>query len=299
MPRKPQTHWFGLYQNLRPKVDGHQGVESIYQLIRREAEDTGYDEKVIKRMLNAGAFLERITEGSLSVEQVKCGYAHAELLERLYKLNAQAAQASLKAILDNQVTLKVLRDTLDSMAAESGHAQITARSRARQRVAEHQRLCIKLTQQAGPRFFGNAEGEMVLVKHFRTLRQFILIDNPGQPIAVIPRLGDTSLKEGAAAEELLTLAMSVKRYFQRIWLLLPSDSTLALELVARAEQIGAFESWLYLATPSEESSELTPYRNRRRALEKGVQGEDDSAWEGISLRDGRKLSGSLDPIEKN
>jgi hypothetical protein len=140
---------------------------------------------------------------------------------------------------------------------------------------------------------------MVLVKHFRTLRQFILIDNPGQPIAVIPRLGDTSLKEGAAAEELLTLAMSVKRYFQRIWLLLPSDSTLALELVARAEQIGAFESWLYLATPSEDSSELIPYRNRRRALEKDVQGEDDSAWEGVSLRDGRKLSGSLDPIEKN
>jgi hypothetical protein len=159
MPRKPQTHWFGLYQNLQPKVDGHQGVESIYQLIRREAEDTGYDEKVIKRMLNAGAFLERMTDGSLSVEQVKCGYAHAELLERLYKLNAQAAQASLKAILDNQVTLKVLRETLDSMAAESGHAQITARSRARQRVAEHQRLCIKLAQQAGPRFLATLKAK--------------------------------------------------------------------------------------------------------------------------------------------
>lgn len=298
MPRKPQTHWFGLYQSVRPKIDGHLGDESIYQLIRREADASNYDEKVLKRILNAGAFLERMTDAPLSVERVKCGYTHAELLERLYKLDAQHARACFSEIIDNQMTLSELRETLASLAAESGHAQVTARSRARQRVAEHQRLCIQLAQQAGPLFFGDTEEEMVLVKGFRTLRHFILINDPGQPIAVIPRLGDTSLKEGPAAEELLTLVMSVKRYFQRIWLLLPSNSTLAQELVARAEQIGAFESWLYLATPDEDSSALVPYRNRRRALEKDLRGDDDCAWEGVSLRDGRKLSGSLNPIEK-
>lgn len=299
MPRKAQTHWFGLYRTLRPKINGHEGDESIHQLIRREAQAANYDEKVLKRMLNAGAFLDRISETPLLVEQVKCGFAHVELLERLYKLNAPEAQARITAILNNQVTQKEIREALDSMAAESGHAQLTARSRARQRVAEHQRLCLQLAQRTGSSFFGSPDGEMVLVKRFRTLSNFILINDPDQPIAVIPRLGDSSMKEGPAAEELLTLAMSVKRYFQRIWLLLPSNSTLAQELVARAEQIGAFESWLYLATPSEDSSELIPYRNRRRALEKDLHGKDDSAWEGVSLRDGRKLSGSLVPIEKN
>ncbi|WP_417702913.1 hypothetical protein [Pseudomonas sp.] len=299
MPRKAQTHWFGLYRTLRPKIDAHEGDESIHQLIRREAEAANYDEKVLKRMLNAGAFLDRISETPLLVEQVKCGFAHVELLERLYKLNAPDAQARITAILNNQVTQKQIREALDSMAAESGHAQLTARSRARQRVAEHQRLCLQLAQRTGPSFFGSPDGEMVLVKRFRTLSHFILINDPDQPIAVIPRLGDSSMKEGPAAEELLTLAMSVKRYFQRIWLLLPSNSTLAQELVARAEQIGAFESWLYLATPDEDSSALVPYRNRRRALEKDLRGDDDCAWEGVSLRDGRKLSGSLDPIEKS
>lgn len=299
MPRKAQTHWFGLYRSLRPKIDGHEGDESIHQLIRREAAAANYNEKVLKRMLNAGAFLDRISETPLLVEQVKCGFAHVELLERLYKLNAPEAQARITAILNNQVTQKEIREALDSMAAESGHAQLTARSRARQRVAEHQRLCLQLAQRTGPSFFGSPDSEMVLVKRFRTLSHFILINDPDQPIAVIPRLGDSSMKEGPAAEELLTLAMSVKRYFQRIWLLLPSNSTLAQELVARAEQIGAFESWLYLATPDEDSAALVPYRNRRRALEKDAHGEDDSAWEGVSLRDGRTLSGSLEPIEKS
>ena len=298
MPRKPQTHWFGLYQALRPKIDGHQGDESVYRLIRREAEASNFDEKVIKRMLNAGAFLERMTDSPLTVEQVKCGYAHAEFLERLYKLNAQEAHARFNAILDNQVTLKELRQAIDSLAAESGHAQITARSRARQRVVEHQRLCIQLAQQSGAGFFGSPEGELVLVKNFRALRNFILIDDPQQPIAVIPRLGDSSLKEGPAAEELLKLVTSVKRYFHRLWLVLSSDSLLAQELVARAEQIGALNSWLYLAIPNPDSSGLIPYLNRRRILEKDVDGEDDCAWEGVSLRDGRKLSGSLNPIEK-
>ncbi|MCY1376231.1 hypothetical protein D9M69_637070 [compost metagenome] len=37
-----------------------------------------------------------------------------------------------------------------------------------------------------------------------------------QRVAVIPRLGDSSLKEGPATEELLKLVQPVKRYFQRI-----------------------------------------------------------------------------------
>jgi hypothetical protein len=296
MARKAFHHWYQLYQSVHPKIDAHQGEESIYSLIRREADASGYDEKVFKRMLNAGAFLERIAVGPFAVEQVKCGYAHIELLERLYRLNSQEAQTRLNAVLENKVTLKELRESVELIAAESGHAQTNARSRARQRVAEHQRLCTKLTQQAGSAFFGNLEGELVLVKKFRILRQFILINDPEQPIAIIPRLGDSSMKESQAAEELLKLALSVRRYFHRIWLVLPSDSLLAQEVVARADQVGAFESWLYLAIPNEDLSTLIPYRNRRRLLEKDLDGEDDCAWEGVSLRDGHKLSGSLNPI---
>lgn len=296
MARKAFHNWYSLYQSVHPKIDAHQGNGSVYDLIRREAETSGYDEKVVKRMLNAGAFLGRIAGAPFTVDQVKCGYAHVELLERLYKLNPEEAQTRLSSVLENQVTLKELRDVLGSVAAKSGHAQLTARSRARQRVAEHQRVCIRLAQQAGPGFFGNSEGELVLVKKFRTLRQFIVINDPDQPIAVIPRLGDSSMKESQAAEELLKLAVSVRRYFQRIWLVLSSDSALAQEVVARADKIGALESWLYLAIPNKDLSSLDPYRNRRRLLEKDLDGEDDCAWEGVSLRDGRKLSGSFNSI---
>ncbi len=299
MARRALHNWYSLYQSVHPKIDAHQGDESIYNLIRREAEASGYDEKVVKRMLNAGAFLDRFAKRSLTVEHVKCGYAHIELLERLHKLNPEEAQVRLDTVLSNQVTLKELRSALELNATQSGSAQINARSRARLRVAEHQRLSIQLSQKAAGEFFGSPKGELILVKRFRALRQFILINDPQSPIAVIPRLGDTSMKESSAAEELLKLALSVRRYFHRIWLVLPTDSLLAQEVVSRADQIGALESWLYLAIPSEDLSALIPYRNRRRLLQKDVEGVDDCEWIGVSLLDGRKLRGSLNPLTES
>lgn len=299
MARKPQTPWYGLYQSLQPKIEGHQGDESIYELIRSEAEAASYDEKVLKRMLNAGAYLERIADTPLTIEQVKCGYAHLELLERIQKLNAEAAQERFEAVLNNKVTIRELREVLDSMISEAGNAHLTARSRARQRIAEHQRLSLQLAQRMGPGFFGSPKGEMVLVKSFRALRQFILIHDPEQPpIAVIPRVGNSSLKEESAAEELLNLAISVQAYFQRVWVVLPEKSRLADELISRAMQIGAFDAWLHVATPNDDASALIVYRNTVGALYKDMEGSDDCKWEGISLRDGRELGGTLKPIGK-
>jgi len=53
-------------------------------------------------------------------------------------------------------------------------------------------------------------------------------------LRVISAPGRNFLERGPGAEELLTLAMSVKRFSSAL-LLLPSDSTLAQELVTRAE----------------------------------------------------------------
>ena len=53
-------------------------------------------------------------------------------------------------------------------------------------------------------------------------------------LRVISAPGRNFLERGPGAEEPLTLAMSVKRYSSAL-LLLPSGSTLAQELVTRAE----------------------------------------------------------------
>lgn len=296
MARKPQKHWFALYQAMRPTIDSYDGGESVYTIIRQQAELAGYDEKVVKRMLKAGAFLDRICAERLTPDTVRCGYAHVELLERLQALDPALVQAQLVDVLANRVTLKTLRDTLDMQASRAGHAQTLARSKARSRLAEHQRQTMERAQLVGPEFFGLPGGEMALVKRFRTLHQFILIHQADQhPIAVLPRIGDSAVKEAKAAEDLLWQLVPLRRYFAYLWIVLPGENLLAQELAAQAHQVGLLGTWLKLAIPDQESGGFTEYRNLRQRLAHALEGDDDERWEGLSLPDRHKVSGTLKP----
>lgn len=297
MTRQPRQHWYELYRSIAPRISGYEGSASIYEVIRQEAHSAEYDEKILKRILNAGAFLSEIlTPEKLSEEVVKCGYTHIEILERLYKLDAPLAIKLMDKVLANEATLKQLNDHLTAARDQGGQAFASARSSARQRINDHRRLSLHLVAQAGAGFFGNPDAEMVLVHRFRSLGHFVLLNDPKCPIAVIPRVGDSSLKPAKAADLLLQLAIAHKIYFDRIWLILPEDSELAQEVVAQAVDMKIFENWLFLAIPNEDQTGLEQYQNRGRLLEKKMFGEDDHRWDGVSMVDGRTLFGSLKPV---
>lgn len=297
MARKALHHWYSLYQSLQPKVDSFEGEGGVYRLLRQEAKGLGYEEKVLKRMLKAGAFLDGWA-GPQTIEDVRCGYAHIELLERLHQLAPKEAQRLLSVVLSNDITLKNLRLTIEQNAAKGGQAQITARSKARTQVAEHQRVTIALVQRMGTDFFGCPDGEFFLVRSFLSLRQFILIHSNTNPIAIIPRVGDSSIKEWEAAEEILKLASSVKERLYRVWIVLPHDSPIAPYLFAYAHRDEAVNAWLFIATLDEGSTSLTQYSNASKLFELDLLGEGGGIWSGHSLRDGRSAHGAL-PIRRS
>jgi hypothetical protein len=274
-------------------VDSFEGEGGVYRYLRQEAEQAGYDEKVLKRMLKAGAFLDGITDRALTVDDVRCGYAHIELLERLHQLAAPEAKRLLEEVLSNGITLKNLRQAVVQSTANGGQAQITARSKARTYVAEHQRITTELVQRMGTTFFGSPNGEFILVKSFLSLRQFILINNKTKPVAIIPRVGDSSIKEWEAAEEILKLAASVKGRLYRVWIVLPHDSPIAGYLFAYAHREKALNTWLFIATVNEDRKGLSLYSDASTLLTLDLDGSGGGDWAGYSLKDGRGMYGAL------
>lgn len=298
MARKALHHWYSLYQSLQPQIDAFEGEGGVYRYIRREAENLGYDEKVLKRMLKAGAFLDGLTNRALTVDDVRCGYAHIELLERLHQLVPHEAKSLLNVVLSNDITLKNLRLAVEESMAKGGQAQFNARSKARAHVADHQRSTIELAQRMGTDFFGSSDGEFALVRSFLSLRQFILINDKANPVAIIPRVGDSSIKEWEAAEEILKLATSVKERLYRVWIVLPYDSPIAGYLFAYASRDNALNTWLFIATLDRTNSGLTHYNDAAKLFELDLNGEGGGTWSGHSLRDGSSLYGEL-PIRKS
>lgn len=297
MGRKAQSDWYRLYRAIKPRVDAFDGEESIHQFIRSEAHAVKYNEKGVKRMLSAGKFLDEIGSGPVSEDSVNCGYAHIEILSRIHKIDPKRAEALLAPVLDNQMTVQQLQDTLAG-CSNVGGGQITARSRARRRITEHKKLVFQLAEHMGPGFFGAPDAEMVLVNRFGSLGQFILLNDPEKPIAIIPRLGDSSQKESRAAEDLVKLALANRPYFYRIWLVLPGDSLLAREVAGQAHELGALGNWLHLAIPDEDSASLVPFKNLSQLLENKMWGMPRFEWAGVSLLDGRPRNGWLDPRNK-
>lgn len=297
MARKALHHWYQLYQALQPKVDSFEGEGSLYRLLRQEAKDMGYEEKVLKRMLKAGAFLDSWA-GARTIEDVRCGYAHIELLERLNQIAPKEAQRLLSVVLSNSITLKNLRLVIEQNAAKGGQAQLTARSRARSLVAEHHRVSTELIQRMGTDFFGCPEGEFFMVRSFLSLRQFILIHSDTTPIAIIPRVGDSSVKEWEAAEDILKLASSVKERLYRVWIVLPHDSPISPYLFAYAYRDNALNAWLFIATLNEGKTGMTQYNDAANLFDLELRGEGGGTWSGYSLGDGRAAHGVL-PIRRS
>lgn len=203
----------------------------------------------------------------------------------------------LTDVLSNSITLKHLRLMVEENAAKGGQAQLTAKSKARSYVAQHQRATVELVQRMGTAFFGSPAGELVLVKSFLSLRQFILINDKTSPVAIIPRVGDSSIKEWHAAEEILKIAMAVKNRLYRVWIVLPYDSPIAAYLFAYAYRERAINAWLFIATLNEDGTGLKQYSDASMLLDLDLRGSGGGDWAGHSLEDGRVICGDL-PIRR-
>lgn len=294
MGRQARQHWYALYMAVQAQLDSYQGNDSINLVIRQLADEQGYDAKVVSRMLKAGNFLNRIA-GPLTPEQVGCGYAHIELLERLHQLDTEAALSILQATLANQQTLQTLRETNERYTEAVGTPTSTTRARARSRVTEHERLCGEALAAAGPTFFGYPAGEMVRVTQSDFFSQFFLIqENRTAKVAIFGRVGDTSRKEEKAAADLLKLASLARPYFEKIWFIFPYDSSLVHELAFYAHTIKALGNWLLLGTLSQDGASIEPMKKRGRALfNELVEGADPLRWSGISLSKHKKSAGAF------
>ena len=297
MGRQARQHWYTLYKNVQAQLDAYQGNDSINLLIRKLADEQGYDAKVVSRMLKAGNFLDRIA-GPRSSEQVGCGYAHIEQLERLHQLNSEVALSLVQSTLANQQTLLDLRNSTEGHAKSLGTPTTTSRARARSRVAEHERRCGEVLEISRPDFFGYPEGEMIKVGHSDLFNQFFMIQVNGHPkAAIFIRVGDTSRKEERAAADLLKLASFARTYFEKVWYIFPNGSSLAHELAFYAHSVKALGKWLYLGTLSQDSQSIVPFQNRGRALERElIDGVDPLRWDGVKVSTRRKAHGSFRPV---
>lgn len=295
MGRKAQQHWFALYQALQLQLNAYRGEESINLFIRQLANEAGYDAKVVSRMLKAGHFLEQLA-GPLSAEHVHCGYAHIELLERLHQLSPTAAQESLQETLSNQKTLLELKGLTEHYAHSIGTAMTTARSRARSRVADHERMTCAALIDCGAAFFGYPEGELVKVSRSDFFSQFFMVRQGTSPkIAIFARVGDTSRKEEKAAADLMKLACMAQPFFEQVWFVFPHASSLVHELACFAFSTQAFGQWLRLGTIDPESGALTRFTDLGRQLERGLEGSTPLRWEGASLIDKKAAQGNFEP----
>ena len=54
MGRQARHHWYALYMAVQAQLDSYQGNDSINLVIRKLADEQGYDAKVVSRMLKAG-----------------------------------------------------------------------------------------------------------------------------------------------------------------------------------------------------------------------------------------------------
>lgn len=295
MGRKPQQHWFALYQSLQLQLNAYRGEESINLFIRQLANEAGYDAKVVSRMLKAGHFLEQLAD-PLSAEQVRCGYAHIELLERLHQLSPSAAQAALQETLNNQKTLQELKGLTDHYAHSVGTAVTTARSRARSRVADHERMTTAALIDCDTAFFGYPEGELIKVARSDFFSQFFMVRQGQSPkVAIFARVGDTSRKEEKAAADLMKLACMAQPFFEQVWFVFPHTSSLVHELACFAFSTQAFGQWLRLGTIDPETGALTRFTDLGRQLERDLEGSTPLRWEGVSLIDKQAAQGNFEP----
>ncbi|MBV2132300.1 hypothetical protein KRX52_05730 [Pseudomonas sp. MAP12] len=297
MGRQAKQHWYALYRTLKPQIDAYQGQDSVNLLISQLADEAGYDAKVLLRMLKAGSFLDALT-GPLNVEQVQCGYAHIELLERLHHLDAATLpEEYVTQVLANKVTLAILRAQLVQTTQERGTAQSTARSRARQRVAGHERRCIAALKAVGPGYFGYPEGELIKVTESEVLSQCVLLrEGDRARVAIFTRAGDTSRKPEKAAAELFRVAQMASRYVEKVWFVFPEPSSLLKTLAYLALDTGSLRRWLHLATLDGEDAPIQEFTDLRHALNMHLNYGNSLEWAGITLTDQRHVRDSLKPL---
>lgn len=295
MGRPAQQPWYALYLALKPRIAEYQGPGSVNLLIRSLAEEVGYDAKVVMRMIKAGEFVDGLV-GPQSTEQVRCGYAHIELLERLHQLDYNAARTLVDTVLGNKVTLAALRSHL-THAQERGTAQTKARSHARQRVAEHEKRCLAALKAAGPEYFGYPDGELIKVTDSEILSQCVLVSEGTRArVAIFTRAGDTSRKPEKAAAELFRLAQMASRYVEKVWFVFPEQSQLLDVLAYQAVDTGAFRNWMHLAILDGEDATIQEFTDLRYALSMQLNYSSPLDWAGIALTDQRPMRGSLKPL---
>ena len=291
----PKKSWYERYIEFKPALDAHTGNESINLLIQALAEKEGYEAKALNRMIRAGRFLDRLL-GPLDTESVRGGYAHIELLQRLYELDNEAARPYIQMAISKQIKLHELQGLIDQQAG-LGAASGFKRSKARALTFDHERETTRAMLKCGPEFFGAANGTFVKVDSSDLLNQFFLILEDEQPkVAIFSRLGDSSRREVKAAAELIRLVNTARLYFNSVWIIFPATSKLVHEVAFLAHEQGAFRQWLHLATLSPEGEgAITEVMRLQTALSQVLDYANPQSWRGrvLGVESAETLAGSL------
>lgn len=296
--KRPKKNWYQRYQEIKPALDAHTGKESINLLIQTLADEEGYEAKALNRMIRAGRFLDRVV-GTLDVERVRGGYAHIELLQRLYELDNEAVQPYIQRAISKQIKLHELQGLIDQQVEQSGTASNFKRSKARALTFDHERETIRALLQCGPEFFGVPEGRFIKVDRSDLLNQFFLLLKGDQPkVAIFSRLGDSSRREVKAAAELIRLVNTARLYFTSVWIIFPETSKLVHEVAFLAKQQEVFGQWLHLATLCTEGAKaITEVTRLQTALSQIFDYVTPNEWRGRELgKTHKSLAGSLDRV---
>jgi hypothetical protein len=292
-----KKNWYQRYQEIKPALDAHTGNESINLLIQALAEAQGYEAKALNRMIRAGRFLDRLL-GPLEAESMRGGYAHIELLQRLYELDNEAARPYVQMAISKQIKLHELQGLIDQQVGQLGTSSNLKRSKARALTFDHERETTQALLQCGPGFFGVPEGRFIKVERSDLLNQFFLLLEGNQPkVAIFSRLGDSSRREVKAAAELIRLVNTARLYFNSVWIIFPATSKLVHEVAFLANEQGVFGQWLHLATLSpEDAAAITEVTKLQTALDRVMLDyADPRRWRGraLGVESAKALTGSL------
>jgi hypothetical protein len=243
MPRIAKANWYAIYREVQPLLEGYQGSGSINLLINKLAAEKQYNTKVLARMIQAGRFLDQYL-GQMPTQEMKAGFAHIEQLQRLHRVAPKQANKLSSDVINGTITLMTLRGLHKQFIERGDNFDIAKRSKARSRIAEHDRRCLGALKQQSRELFGVSASQIRYVDRSDLLGQFYLVNNDGRKTAVFTRHGDTSRKAIKSAAELYLLARTAKDYFERICFIFPDYSEIALCMAEMVRGKPEIEAWL-------------------------------------------------------
>ena len=280
MPRTAKANWYAIYREVQPLLEGYQGSGSINLLISKLAAEKQYNAKVLTRMIQAGRFLDQYV-GQMTPQDVKAGFAHIELLQRIHRASPKQANKLSSEVIGGGVTLMTLRGLHQQFMEMGDNFDIAKRSKARSRIAEHDRQCLGALRQLSNDLFGVSANQIQYVDRSDLLGQFYLVDEgkSGHQTAIFTRYGDTSKKAIKSAAELYLLARTAKDYFQRVCFIFPGGSEIALCIAEMVRVKQGIDTWLDVYTLKQGPLKLSIHPVSSSAeLDEDTRNECSAVW---------------------